>query len=233
MLREPQRDVAPRTARRRRRRLRHVSEAHTIDLADLRRRGLFDLKPWEFLFSRKIVPGPQTSEVGCTLWRFPKLSVVLIIDWPPTHLRQIIHGALLENGPRPRFRCLHPTSGGVCLRTCRILYRGPESAFFGCRVCSGLTYYRRADHRPVADLVETWRVIQDRNFAIYVWENLPVCEKVGTLIFGIKSFDRFLQRQFEILKSNEEGVRHNASQAVSGSSPITHRTQKRRPGTTN
>jgi hypothetical protein len=140
-----------------RRKLR-VSEALSIDLRVLKRKGFFEIPPLRLCSSRLQWPSGDASEVSFCRFDGPDGPQGILIFRPerPESPRQDNWHAALLTATRPHFggrrwwfQCPLVVNDVPCRRRCLVLYRPWGAPYFGCRQCHQLTYRTRQVHRNV------------------------------------------------------------------------------------
>ena len=199
-----------------------LTYAHRLDLDALRRDGLFDLQPGHAIMNKTRLPCGDQSQVACLYGSASDSGTVLFLSWPPNLLSQTIHAAVIdwpnEKGRgRPFFRCLYPTSQGVCLRPARVLYKSPTSPLVGCRACA-LRSFPAPDH-VAGNRIRQLGPARDRKHREAGWESLPSARKIDLLCRALAELNDFLKIQSQIAIACRGGTSRNASKARAGARP--------------
>jgi hypothetical protein len=131
-----------------------VEEGLTLDLASMARAGCF--VPWYSGRTTWSRGERQTASIGYTV-RPEGEGLLLLLrhtwtPWGAEEAREVELPVRLEQQPmrfgRVRWwgRCPLMMNGRPCNRRIGKLYSPPGSAYFGCRVCHGLTYASAQEH---------------------------------------------------------------------------------------
>ena len=141
------------------------------------------------------------SDLSCALIGSPDPLGVVLIDIPPSRISPIAHGAMLDSivdshgKKRWWFRCLHPSDHGLCLASCRTLYRTRTSPYFGCLSC--IESVRALE--PALDLADLVRSAFKKRQDAAMWHYVGDYNKGKSLALSISSFSDFVQKHLQAL----------------------------------